>query len=267
MPMMRNITILFPLLLLGLIALITYWVSISVQPTGTKSDGSTRHDPDYAMYNFVTTQTDVKGALRYKLSAVQMKHFPDDDSTDLIKPVYTQFVEGKSSISVEGLYGEVSSNGSDIKLYKQVKLTRAPYGEKAEMTLETDYLNILPEEDLVLTQKPVVIRQAPKTVVYANGMVYEKKKLTVTLLNKVRAHYEKPVYKSKKIDSLAHEDQQNVGTKISSLRDKAALPGNLPTPEVSEQKTHTIDQHDTSSEPNTSQNTTQKNQRIRRRYD
>jgi len=58
--------------------------------------------------------------------------------------------------------------------------------------VETEYLNILPNQDLVRTDSPVVIKQAPKTVIYATGMVYEKNIHTVTLLHRVRAHYEKP---------------------------------------------------------------------------
>jgi len=50
----------------------------------------------------------------------------------------------------------------------------------------------LPNQDLVRTDSPVVIKQAPKTVIYATGMVYEKNIRTVTLLHRVRAHYEKP---------------------------------------------------------------------------
>lgn len=50
------------------------------------------------------------------------------------------------------------------------------YAGKGEMTVETEYLNILPNQDLVRTDSPVVIKQAPKTVIYATGMVYEKDK-------------------------------------------------------------------------------------------
>lgn len=225
-------TILFPLLILGVIALLTYWISVSVQPVQSKLDGASRHDPDYIVSNFVSTQTDKSGALRYKLQSAEMKHFPDDDSTLLRKPVYTQYVENKTYIQVEGMIGDVSGNGNDIKLYKNVKVTRAPYGDKQEMTLETDYLNILPNEDLVLTQRPVVIRQAPKTVVYANGMVYEKKKLTVTLLNKVRAHYEKPVSKSKKINTLQTENTVEAKKDVADLRKKAQAPENLPESDI-----------------------------------
>ena len=75
-------------------------------------------------------------------------------------------------------------------------ITRQAFEGKGEMTVETDYLKIRPNEDLVTTDRPVVIKQAPKTVIYATGMIYEKKKKTVTLLKRVRAHYEKPLVSS-----------------------------------------------------------------------
>ncbi|MFZ3087682.1 MAG: LPS export ABC transporter periplasmic protein LptC, partial [Methylotenera sp.] len=73
--------IVFPLVLLMLLALLTFWINKTVQPQAPKLDGSSRHDPDYIMSNFVTTQTDINGDLRYKLAAIEMRHFPDDDST------------------------------------------------------------------------------------------------------------------------------------------------------------------------------------------
>jgi lipopolysaccharide export system protein LptC len=103
----------------------------------------------------------------------------------------------KPYTQVEGLRGYVSNNGEEVQIYDNVKVTRQAFEEKGEMTLETDYLNIRPNDELVQTQSPVVIRQAPKTVIYATGMIYEKKNKTLTLLNKVRAHYEKPVTKAK----------------------------------------------------------------------
>ena len=183
----------FPLVLLILLALLTFWINRTVQPPLPKLDGSSRHDPDYIMSNFVTTQTDVNGDLRYKLAAVEMRHFPDDDTTELQRPRYTQFAIGKPYTEVQGLRGFVSSDGEEVQLFDDVKVTRQAFADKGEMTVETDYLNIRPNEDLVTTDRPVILRQAPKTVIYATGMVYEKKQKTMTLLHKVRAHYEKPV--------------------------------------------------------------------------
>lgn len=163
-----------------------------------KLDGSSRHDPDYIMHNFVTTQTDVNGALRYKLAAEEMKHFPDQDSTDLIKPRFTRFAKDKPYTKLEGDTGNVSSDGEEVDVLGNVLVLREAFGEKGVMTIETDALKILPNEEYAATDRPVVIKQAPGTVVHATGMIYEQKQQTVTLLHNVRAHYEPPKAKAKK---------------------------------------------------------------------
>lgn len=192
MSVQNKSVIIFPIVLLSLLAALTFWINVTVQPVAPKLDGSSRHDPDYIVSNFVTTQTDARGDLRYKLAAVEMKHYPDNDATNLLSPRYTQFAVNKPYTQIQGLNGYVSSNGEIVEIVDQVLVTRQAFAGKGEMTLETDYLNIRPNEELVQTPSPVIIRQAPKTVIYATGMIYEKKKQTVTLLNKVRAHYERP---------------------------------------------------------------------------
>lgn len=244
--------IVFPMALLVLLALLTFWINRTVQTPAPKLDGSSRHDPDYIMSNFVTTQTDAKGDLRYKLAAVEMRHFPDKDTTELVRPRYTQFAVGKPYTQVMGLRGHVSSDGEEIQLYDNVKVTRQAFEEKGEMTVDTDYLNIRPNQELVTTESPVVIRQAPKTVIYATGMVYEKKNRTVTLLHKVRAHYEKPV----KVSNLAKPAgiAKPAGAKVNnaaaiSKQPQTVKQGNVKQGQIKQEK------------PNTN------NARIRRRYE
>ncbi len=238
-------TFVFPLVLLSLMALLTFWISHTVQPSAAKLDGSSRHDPDYMVNNFVTTQTDINGDLRYKLAAVEMRHFPDDDSTVLQRPRYTQFTVDKPYTQVEGLRGYVSSNGEVVEVVDNVKILRPAFEDKGEMTLDTDYLKIHPNDELVETPSPVVIRQAPKTVIYATGMIYEKKNGTVTLLHKVKAHYEKPVAKTSKATNTANESLPS-----------ASIPNNTNTGSKNpSQSTIT----DTTSSP--------QNARIRRRYE
>lgn len=215
--------IIFPLALLSMLALLTLWINKAVQPTAPKLDGSSRHDPDYVVNNFVTTQTDIHGELRYKLAATEMKHFPDDDSSTLVRPHYIQFATDKPYTQVEGARGTVSSNGEEVELFDRVKVTRPAFAGKGEMTVETDYLNILPNEDIVKTDSPLVIRQAPKTIIYATGMLYEKKLKTVTLLHKVRAHYERP----------------NITTSKTNVKTKVDKNANQKTLVTSKQQTNT----------------------------
>lgn len=208
--------IIYPIVLLSILALITAWINQLVQPPKPKLDGSSRHDPDYIMSDFVTTQTDINGNLRYKLASVEMRHFPDNDSTELQRPRYTQFAANKPYTQVQSSRGYVSSDGEQVQLVGNVKVTRQAFADKGEMTIDTDYLNILPNKDLVNTDRPVIIRQAPKTVIYATGMIYEKNINTVTLLHKVRAHFEKPG--SKKINTTATDslEAKNSAIKLTS---------------------------------------------------
>ncbi len=190
--MLGRSTIFFPLGLAILLALITFWINLTVEQQGPKIDGSNRHDPDYTMSNFVTTQTDETGKLRYVLAATEMVHYPDDDSTVLQRPRFTQYTTNKPYTQVEGLRGYVSSNGEEVELVDNVKVVRQAFDGKGEMQVLTEKLIILPNQDLVKTDSPVVIKQAPKTVIHATGMIYDKKNKTVQLLHKVRVHYERP---------------------------------------------------------------------------
>ncbi len=185
-------TILFPLALLALLALLTFWIQRTVQPPAPKLDGSNRHDPDYILNNLVTTKTDAKGNLRYKLIASEMRHYPDNDSTELQYPHFTRYATGKPYTQIEGQRGFVSSDGENIQFMDNVKVVRQAFKDRGEMVVLTEFLNLEPKKDLVTTDRPVVITQAPKTVIHAIGMVYDKKRQTVKLLNNVQVHYERP---------------------------------------------------------------------------
>jgi lipopolysaccharide export system protein LptC len=191
--MLGRSAIFFPLSLAIALAVITFWINLTVEQQGPKIDGSNRHDPDYTMNNFVTTQTDVTGKLRYILAAAEMMHYPDDDSTVLQRPRFTQYTTDKPYTQIEGLRAYVSSDGEEIELVDNVKVVRQAFEGKGEMQVLTEKLLILPNQDLVKTDSPVVIKQAPKTVITATGMVFDKKKQTLTLNKRVKAHYERPI--------------------------------------------------------------------------
>jgi lipopolysaccharide export system protein LptC len=180
-----------PLILLSLLALMTAWINHVVQSPSFKLNGRQHQNADVIVKNFVTTQTDEQGKLRYKLASLEMKHFPNDDSTHLTRPRYTQFVANKFYTEVQAQRGIVSHDGDKVQLLDGVKITRRGRADQAELTITTPDLTILPKQDLVQTNSSVVIRQAPNTVIRATGMVFDKEKQTLTLLHQVRAHYEK----------------------------------------------------------------------------
>jgi lipopolysaccharide export system protein LptC len=190
--MQNRYAIMFPLTLVFMMAMITFWINQTVQEQGPRIDGSNRHDADYRLHNFVTTQSDANGKLRYVLAATEMTHYPDDDSTVLQRPKFTQFAADKPYTQIQGLRGYISSDGETVEFVDNVKVIRQATEEKGQMQLLTEKLTIEPNKDLATTQSPVTITQAPKTKVTAVGMIFDKKNQTMTLLDKVRVHYERP---------------------------------------------------------------------------
>jgi len=185
-------SILFPIVLLAILAVLTFWIDYAVQAPEARIDGSSRHDPDYILNNFTTTRTDENGELRYRLSALEMRHYPDDDTTELEKPQFERYEVDKPFTTIEGNKGFVSTDAETVEFIDDVKVVRQAFNGKGEMVVLTDRLEVMPNEEMAKTDRPVVITQEPKTVIHATGMIYDKKNQTVQLLSRVKAHYEKP---------------------------------------------------------------------------
>lgn len=182
----------FALIVLALLAALTVWIDRIVQPPSAKRDGSTRHDPDYIVNNFQINRTDLDGNPHYDLSGIDMRHYPDTDTTDVIKPVFHQFSIAKPTIQVVGERAQISPNGENVYFMDNVKLVRAATPQKGELTLLTDFLHAIPDQGILKTDKPVTILQAPRTVIHATGMELDKKERTLKLFNRVKVHYERP---------------------------------------------------------------------------
>lgn len=182
----------FALIVLAFLAALTLWIDRIVQVPSPKRDGSARHDADYIVNNFLINRTDADGNPRYSLAGADMRHYPDNDTTDVLKPVFHQLSVDKPAIQVQGDRGQISPNGENVYFMDNVKLVRAATPQKGELTVLTEFLHAIPDQGILKTDKPVTILQAPRTVIRAIGMELDKQERTLKLLNRVRVHYERP---------------------------------------------------------------------------
>lgn len=216
--MYARASILFPLGLLALVALLTLWIDHSVKEPGALLGKKLTHDEDYQLQNFVTTKTDVDGSLKFRLAAVQMTHFPDTDTTDLVRPRFTQYGVDKPYTQIQAQKGSVAGKGEIVEMRDHVEVVREASEGKGKMNLYTSALNIYPDKELVTTDQPVIITQAPKTVIHATGMVFDKKAKTLTLTSRVKVHYEKP----RLVPSNKSGKRVQVSSAMKSEDDKAS---------------------------------------------
>ncbi|MDP8566489.1 LPS export ABC transporter periplasmic protein LptC [Methylophilus aquaticus] len=183
--------IILPIALLLFLALLTFWINQTVQQQGVRLSSQGRHDPDYMLYNFVSTRTDASGFTKYVLAAAQMRHYPDSDTTELQRPRFTQFGQDKPYTQIHGQHGKISPNGKQVEFSQHVKVIRQATPTKGEMQLSTDQLTLEPDREIAHTDYPVVIKQEPATVITATGMTFDNKASTIQLFNRVHVHYER----------------------------------------------------------------------------
>ena len=208
--MINRFSVLFPIFFAAILAFISYWVQVSVENESEKRGNKLSNSPDYFLTNFRTTQTESDGSIRFILSANEMTHFAQDDTTRLKKPLFVRYKNNLPSSQIEGGVGLVSTDGEEVQIIDNVKVARLETETKPKMELFTDQLTVLPHKDQAFTKRPIRITQDPKTIVNAIGMKYDKKNGIMTLLEKVRVHYEKP---AKKTNLNTHPIIQNKNLK------------------------------------------------------
>ena len=178
-----------PLLPLLLLLAATYWLNQQVQPLPPKPDSSERHDPDFIISKFVATTLNEQGMPRFVMSAKEMVHYPDDDSTYLDEPQLSSFYADHPPVYTFARRGEVSSKGDEVFLRDEVKLVRAPSDTQSGMTVTTAYLHVVPDRDWADTDLPITLMDAHNTI-NAVGMQFDNKARMVKLLAQVRSQYE-----------------------------------------------------------------------------
>lgn len=178
-----------PLLpLLGLLG-ITYWLNQQVQPGSARPDATLRHDPDAIMNNFLATKMNEQGTPHFIVSAKEMRHYPDDNSATLEVPRITMLAAHRPAVHAIAKRGTVTNKSDEIFLHEDVEVLREATPDRGELTLQTEYLRIVPGKDWANTDRPVTIFDARNTV-RATGMEMDNKARTIKLLSQVRSEHE-----------------------------------------------------------------------------
>ena len=120
---------LFPLSLLFVLALLTFWLRYATELDEPRRDGKHRHDPDYILTDVVARKLDQNGNLAYTLRAADVRHYPDDDTTDLTQPnlVHNNGKGGVPPVTVSANKGHLAHDNDQVDLSGNVRLYRPPF--------------------------------------------------------------------------------------------------------------------------------------------
>jgi lipopolysaccharide export system protein LptC len=188
-----------PVLLLGALAALTYWLDAQVQGPPERRDGSTRHDPDVFLDNFRTITFDANGHPRETLAAKRAEHFPDDDSAEVVAPQLTLTETGRPTVTVVSQKARLSGDRENGYFQGAVKVHRdgeqpAPDNEHpaGPVTLTTEYLHVIPKEYKVDSDQAVTIEE-PRGIIRGRGFAFDNKAKTVNLHSNVSGTFQPSV--------------------------------------------------------------------------
>jgi lipopolysaccharide export system protein LptC len=187
-----------PVLLLGALAALTFWLDAQIQPREPRPDGSARHDPDLFVERFRAVTFDAEGRVRQSLAAERARHFPDDNSTDFSSLSVAVTDPDSPRMSVTADSGTLSGDREILVLAGHVRAMRdalpaspkAAAGKGADgpsgpVTLTTEYLRVIPKQGRATTDKEVTIEE-PRGIIRAVGMELDTQAGTLKLKSAVR---------------------------------------------------------------------------------
>jgi lipopolysaccharide export system protein LptC len=179
-----------PILMLGGLAALTYWLDAQIASTPRVS-GASRHDPDMYIERFSAVNVDEDGRILQSLTAERAQHYPDDDSVDLVHPSVTLTDRDKPKLAVTANAGTVSGNRETVTLRGNVRATRDATGKKSTdgmpsgpVTFATEMLRVIPKAARAETDQPVTIEE-PRGIIRGVGMVYDNEAHTFKLKSSI----------------------------------------------------------------------------------
>jgi lipopolysaccharide export system protein LptC len=178
----------FPLVLLAVLAALTFWLDHVVQPPVPRPEAPP-NEPDYFVEGLSAMRMDRSGHVKHTLEAQRMTHFPQDDLTVLVAPRFVAYGEGHVPVTITSKHARMSGNGEDVYFEDDVRVVRAPEGRLSELVLETSYLHVIPDDNIAKTDKPVTIRDATAVVV-ASGLELNSETRVLELQGRVRGTFE-----------------------------------------------------------------------------
>ncbi len=186
----------YPALLLlafgSLLAAISFWALEVAQRGGDEARPQTaRTEPDYFIEDFSYTRLAPNGKAQYLITGKKLVHYPADDSNVIEHPTVRSFSAKSSPMTLQAQRAKITKQQRELHLYDGVRLERPQARGADTLVVESDYMLALPDDDLVKTDRPVVIRVGESRLT-GTGMVADNARHQLTLQSKVTGFYESP---------------------------------------------------------------------------
>lgn len=176
-----------PMLLMGLLALGTYWLVRSTPVFAPPPpDRPPRHEPDYFARQFSLKSFDASGRVRSEIVGAEARHYRDNDTLEIDQVRIRSFDEKGHVTVATADRALTNSDASQVQLIGNALVVREAVGQaQPRMSIRSEVLFADLDNERVRTDKPVELTRGQDRVT-ADGMDYDNIEQVLQLSGRVR---------------------------------------------------------------------------------
>jgi lipopolysaccharide export system protein LptC len=180
------------IVLTAVIALASFWVvEVMRRTAGDTQVNRPAGEPDFYVEKFNFVKTSPTGQVQYHISGERLTHYPDNGSYVIQNPIVNSIAQEGPPMMTRADRAIVNNNQTQIHLYDNVVSERPASQQTSYFRLRSNHMLILPEKDLMRTDKPVEVL-FDQSRLTGTGMVANQATREVQILSNSRAVYQPP---------------------------------------------------------------------------
>ncbi len=158
-----QVSIYLPLLLMGSLALGTYWlVRNSPVFSAPEAAKEAKHEVDYFMRKFTIKTFDETGRLKSEIYGIEARHYPDTDTLEIDAPRIRSISDAGRLVTSTGNRALSNGDGSEVQLMGNARVVReaakdADGNDLPRMEFQGEFLHAYINDEQVKSHLPVVL--------------------------------------------------------------------------------------------------------------
>ena len=158
-----RLSIYLPVMLMGLLALGTYWlVRITPTTSAPEPEQQERQEPDYFMRTFSVKTFNEKGQLQSEVNGIEGRHFPDTDTLEIDQVRMRSFNQDGKVVVATADRALSNSDGSEVQLFGNAIVVREASTDASgrvdpRLEFRSEFLHAYVNTERVKTNQPVVM--------------------------------------------------------------------------------------------------------------
>jgi lipopolysaccharide export system protein LptC len=187
----ERVSVYLPIILMGLMALGTYWLARNTPTVGTADARRAEvHEPDNLMRRFSIKTFDPAGRLKSEVFGTEARHYPDSDTIEIDQPRIRSFnVRGELTVAT-ARRAISNGDGSEVQLIGDAVVTREAVTGKDGSTrprlqFRGEFLHAFLDSERVASHKPVELTRGENRFT-ADSLDYNNLDQVMDLRGRVR---------------------------------------------------------------------------------